>query len=149
MADYPHDKDLSLENLEREGIMPRPTPFRRTTTPLALSNDVVLDPNDPFESAIADVVLKARAKRRDLTLIDNPFINFRMISSTMAVKDFGDREAALFNVIQEIARIAMLRANERMDDTVNETDDSTFLNLAVYACLCYAIHKSDLDNGED
>lgn len=101
--------------------------------------NVVLDPDDPFDRALIPIVLTNRAKRRDYANDGDPFSNFRTTSALLGMDGFGPAESALFNVCQKIARLKALRANGRMDDPTNESVMDTYLDLAVYAIITYAI----------
>lgn len=111
---------------------------------------IVLDPGDPFENALISMVRTNRAKRRDYA-IDKElkgggvFSNFEETSEGMRIEGFGSTEAALFNVLQKLARIRSLRANDRLDDPANESVLDTYLDLAVYAVITYAIAKQKLE----
>jgi hypothetical protein len=57
----------------------------------------------------------------------------------MGLPGFGAVEAALFNMAQKMTRLQSLRLNGRMDDPRNEAVADTYLDLAVYGILTYAI----------
>jgi hypothetical protein len=100
---------------------------------------VVLDPNDPFDAALIPIVRTNRKKRADYALDGDPFSNFKETSAALGVPGFGPVEAALFNVLQKLARLKSLRANGRMNDTANEAVADTYLDLAVYAVIVLAL----------
>jgi hypothetical protein len=50
-------------------------------------------------------------------------------------------EAGLFNVTQKLARLKSLRQNGRMGDPKNEAVLDTYLDLAVYGVLVYAMAR--------
>jgi hypothetical protein len=102
---------------------------------------VTLDPSDPFDAAIIPIVETNRRKRADYAKDGNPFDNFETSSNLMGLDGFGPTEAALFNVTQKLARLKSLRQNGRMDDPENEAVLDTYLDLAVYGILAYAIHR--------
>jgi hypothetical protein len=104
-----------------------------------MNNEIVLDENDPFENALIQIVKTNRAKRRDYALDGDPFSNFKATSDLMGIKDFGPAESAFFNIVQKIARLQSLRANGRLNDTVNESALDTYLDLAVYSVILLAI----------
>lgn len=103
---------------------------------------VVLNPEDPFDAALIPIVETNRRKRRDYAHDSDPFSNFRTTSAMMAMgESFGPIESALFNIHQKVARIQSLRANGRLTDAANESVDDTFLDLAVYSIIAYALKR--------
>ena len=106
---------------------------------------IVLDPGDPFESALIQMVQTNRAKRRDYAVDGSPFSNFEETAAGMNMQGFGPIESSLFNVLQKLARIRSLRANGRVNDPANESVLDTYLDLAVYAVITYAIAKQKLE----
>jgi len=100
-----------------------------------------LNPEDPFERVLIDMVAMNRRKRRDYALDGSPFSNFDTTAAAMGMPGFGAVESAIFNVNQKLARLRSLRANGRLDDTANETVDDTYLDLAIYACIALAISR--------
>lgn len=106
-----------------------------------LTAKVTLDPNDPFEAVVLDMVKTNRAKRADYAVDGSPFSNFDDTANALGIDGFNAVDSALFNVNQKIARLRSLRKNGRMDDTANESVTDTYLDLAVYACIALAIHK--------
>jgi hypothetical protein len=107
---------------------------------------ITLDPNDPFDAALIPIVQTNRKKRADYAKDGNPFDNFETSSALLGLEGFGPTESALFNVTQKLARLKSLRQNGRMDDLQNEAVADTYLDLAVYGVLAYAIHRSHLDS---
>lgn len=95
-----------------------------------------LDSQDPFEKAILDIVKMNRKKRADYALDGNPFSNFEFTSSVMGMG--GAEESAIFNVAQKLARLSSLRGNRRLPQ--NEAVEDTYLDLAVYGVIAYAIY---------
>ena len=55
----------------------------------------------------------------------------------------GPVEAALFNVAQKMTRLQSLRENGHMNDPANEAVADTYLDLAVYAILAFALSRQD------
>jgi hypothetical protein len=107
--------------------------------------DITLDPTDPFDAAVAEIVRINRRKRADYALDgDDVFSNFRQTSEVIAVDGFGPADAALFNVIQKVMRLRSLRANGRMDDPANEAAADTYLDLAVYAIIALALSREEV-----
>jgi len=104
---------------------------------------VTLDPHDPFDAALIPIVQTNRRKRADYARDGDPFSSFRTSSSLIGLDGFGPVEAALFNITQKLSRLKSLRENGRMDDPQNEAVADTYLDLAVYGVLCYALALED------
>jgi hypothetical protein len=102
---------------------------------------IVLNPDDPFESALISMVQTARRKRADYARDGSPFSNFETTSEMLGIPGWTRIDSAFFNVLQKIARLKALRANGRMDDPQNESVIDTYLDLAVYAVLTYAMAR--------
>lgn len=107
----------------------------------AITCGLVLDETDPFESVLIDMVKVNRAKRADYAVDGSPWSNFVDTSEGMGIEGFGPVEAAEHNVRQKLARIKSLRANGRTDDPENESVNDTYLDMANYSALAYAIRK--------
>lgn len=97
---------------------------------------VTLDRNDPFESALIHIVEINRRKRADYGRDGEPFSNFKATARSFGMQP---EEAALFNVAQKLERILTLRANNRKPE--NEAVIDSYLDLAVYGVIAYAILK--------
>ena len=104
------------------------------------SDSVLLNKFDPFESVLINIVDTNRKKRKDYAADGDPFSNFETSSDLLGLQGFGPIEASLFNVTQKLARLKALRTNGRMRDTANESVADTYLDLAVYAVITYAIY---------
>lgn len=109
-------------------------------------DSITLDPSDPFDAALIPMVMTQRAKRSDYAKDGSPFSNFQTTADLMGMPAFGPKESAIFNVFQKIARLQSLRANGRMNDVKNESVLDTYLDLAVYAVITYAIAKHEHDS---
>jgi hypothetical protein len=105
---------------------------------------ITLDPNDPFDAALIPMVLTNRKKRADYAKDGDPFDNFKTSSALMGFEGFGPADAALFNVTQKLARLKSLRQNGRMHDPQNEAVADTYLDLAVYAVLAFAMARAGM-----
>lgn len=103
---------------------------------------VTLDPNDPFDAALIPIVETNRKKRADYARDGDPFDNFVTSSDLLGLQGFGPVESALFNMTQKLARLKSLRRNGRMDDPQNEAVSDTYLDLAVYGVLTFALARS-------
>jgi hypothetical protein len=114
-------------------------------------NNVTLDPTDPFDAALIPIVLTNRRKRADYAKDGSPFSNFETTADMLGLDGFGPAESALFNVCQKIARLKALRANGRMGNTQNESVLDTYLDLAVYSVILYAIvlEQAQLNNQQN
>ena len=77
-----------------------------------------LDLDDPFESAVFDLVKMNRRKRRDYAVDGNPFSNFLGTSNHFGLAVW---ESAEFNLVQKMERLSSLRANGRMEEPENES----------------------------
>jgi hypothetical protein len=99
----------------------------------------ILDPNDPFDAALIPIVETNRRKRKDYAADGDPFSNFKATAGGLGLDGFGPTEAAIFNVLQKLARLQSLRTNGRLHDTANEAVIDTYLDLAVYSIIAYAI----------
>lgn len=98
-----------------------------------------LNPDDPFERVLIKMVKTNRLKRKDYARDADVFSNFHTTAPFTAT---GTPEwSALFNVVQKLARLESLQINGRLDDPENEAVEDTFLDLAVYAVIAYAIYK--------
>ena len=100
-----------------------------------------LDPSDPFDKVIINMVSMNRKKRRDYAADSDPFSNFRDTARNMALDGFGPAEAAYALLLTKISRLRSLRANGRMEDTANESVLDTYLDLAVYSVILLALVK--------
>jgi hypothetical protein len=102
---------------------------------------VTLDPEDPFESVITTMVETNRRKRLDYAVDGSPFSNFDDTSNNLGLDGFSSSDSALFNILQKIARLRSLRKNGRLNDPANEAVEDTYLDLAVYAVIAFAIYR--------
>jgi hypothetical protein len=121
-----------------------PAALDDVTAPFTPLGEITLDPTDPFDAAVAEIVRINRRKRADYALDGGDvFSNFRQTSEVIAVEGFGPADSALFNVIQKVMRLRSLRANGRMDDPANEAAADTYLDLAVYAIIALALSREE------
>jgi hypothetical protein len=104
-----------------------------------MTNKLTLDPSDPFDCAIMSIIEIYRRKRRDYAKDSEPLSNFRTTAQLLGLDGFGPAESALVNVIQKLARLQSLRINVRMDSPDNESVADTYLDLAVYSIITYAL----------
>lgn len=105
--------------------------------------DITLDPHDPFERVLIDMISTNRRKRKDYAEDESIFTNFQITSK---FANFENRWlSALFNCQQKLARIQALRHNGRLNDPSNEAVYDTVLDNAVYAVIALAILVEDQD----
>jgi hypothetical protein len=109
-------------------------------------NKITLDPSDPFDAALIPIVEINRRKRRDYAISGDPFSNFTTTSGLLGLEGFGPVEAALFNVAQKLARLQALRKNGRLEDPANEAVIDSYLDLAVYGIITYALARQEIDH---
>lgn len=113
---------------------------------------VTLNQDDPFEKVLIDIVTTNRRKRKDYAVDGSPWSNFDDTSDGMGVEGFGAAESAEHNVRQKLTRLRSLRLNGRMADPANEAVTDTYLDMAVYATIAYAIHRfpsGEVDHGRE
>lgn len=103
--------------------------------PNPFEGNTVLDTEDPFEAALIDLVDMHRRKNADYAH-GSTWSNFDFTAGVLGITA---QEAALHNVAQKIARLAALKANGRTANPNNESVKDTYLDLAVYAIITYAI----------
>lgn len=118
--------------------------FASTIPSIAQEDDhtlITLDENDPFEGVLVDIIRMNRKKRADYAADADIFSNFRDTASMLGLSGFSERESALFNILQKIARLKSLRANGRMDNPNNESVVDTVLDLAVYSVIYLALMR--------
>lgn|SRR6476469_9875609 len=110
-----------------------------------------LDLNDPFDSAVAKLVAMNRKKRADYAADSDWASNFRDVAGNLALSGFGPPESALVLLLTKIARLRSLRLNGRMEDPSNESVLDTYLDLAVYSVIVFALvsEAADIDPGID
>jgi hypothetical protein len=136
---YLSKTETSMRNDNISDPSTRPPWQAKIDVPDFPQNKTTLDPNDPFDAALIPIVETNRRKRKDYAKDGDPFSNFKVTSQGMGMAGFGPTEAAIFNVLQKLARLQSLRTNGRLRDTANEAVIDTYLDLAVYAIIAYAI----------
>lgn len=102
---------------------------------------VSLNPDDPFERVIIDMVETNRRKRADYAVDGSPWSNFDDVANSLGITGFAPVDSANFNIEQKSARLRSLRKNGRMDDPANESVADTYLDRAVYSVIALAMHK--------
>ena len=131
--------DLELVN--------RPTAFKLDGVDLSSYETValeelvdVLNPDDPFERVIMDMVATNRRKRADYAVDGSPWSNFDDTANALGIDGFTPVDSVNFNIEQKSARLRSLRKNGRMSDPRNESVTDTYLDRAVYAVIALAMH---------
>jgi hypothetical protein len=82
-----------------------------------------------------------RKKRADYAKDGDPFSSFKVTSDLLGLDGFGPVESAIMNVAQKLSRLKALRENGCMNDPANEAVADTYLDMAVYAVLAYAMQR--------
>lgn len=100
----------------------------------------VLNPDDPFERVIMDMVATNRRKRADYAVDGSPWSNFDDTANALGIDGFTPVDSVNFNIEQKSARLRSLRKNGRMQDPRNESVTDTYLDRAVYAVIALAMH---------
>ena len=149
--DEPHEQGTTLycscyipTRVDPEFQATRKRLFASTMLSTAQEDDhalITLDENDPFECVLVDIIRMNRRKRADYAADADIFSNFRDTASMLGLSGFSERESALFNILQKIARLKSLRANGRMDNPNNESVVDTVLDLAVYSVIYLALMR--------
>lgn len=97
---------------------------------------VALDPSDPFDAALIDIVKLNRSKRGDYAKDGDIFSNFRDAGRTCGL-DAGKIVDVMLGI--KAARLVALEQNNREPN--NESVLDTILDRAVYGIIGYAIAK--------
>lgn len=100
----------------------------------------VLNPDDPFERVLIDMVATNRRKRADYAVDGSPWSNFDDTANALGIDGFTPVDSVNFNIEQKSARLRSLRKNGRMTDPRNESVTDTYLDRAVYAVIALAMH---------
>ena len=87
-------------------------------------------------AALEQIVATQRKKAADYAKVADPFSNFGLTAQFFGMTNY---EAADFNEVQKLARLAALRLNKR-DTPENEAVEDTYLDKAVYAVLAFAMY---------
>lgn len=118
---------MSIEPFDSQGGVP--------------SRHILIDRDDPFGETLAKIWEMHERKGADYAADSDQFSNFRDTSDLMALDRFSAVESAWFNILQKVVRIKSLRRNGRLDDPANEAVTDTYLDLAVYAVICYTLSQ--------
>lgn len=140
LSEYLNKKGLNSDMIDNH-YSDSPAPWQAPSGFARPITRIELDPKDPFECVLIDIVDTNRRKRKDYAADGDPFSNFTLTSELLGLDGFDAVESALFNVCQKLARLKALRMNGRMDNPENESVADTYLDLAVYAVITYAIYR--------
>lgn len=103
-------------------------------------NPNTLNPDDPFERVIMDMLATNRRKRADYAVDGSPWSNFDDTANALGIPGFTPVDSVNFNIEQKSARLRSLRKNGRMQDPRNESVADTYLDRAVYSVIALAMH---------
>jgi hypothetical protein len=112
---------------------------------------VVLDPNDPIDEVLIEMVKLNRRKRADYAKDTDPLSNFFRTAEIMRERgyvDWSGLTSVEYALAIKQARIEALRANGRMDQTANESVRDTMLDDAVYSVLKIAVYDRIIDQAQ-
>lgn len=101
----------------------------------------VLNPDDPFERVIMDMVATNRRKRADYAVDGSPWSNFDDTANALGIEGFTPGDSVNFNIEQKSARLRSLRKNGRMSDPRNESVADTYLDRSVYSVIALAMYR--------
>lgn len=95
----------------------------------------ILDPNDPFERAVMDIVTMNRKKRKDYSADGSIWWNFDATGDLTGLR----RDQVIWvNICQKVNRLRSLVDRK----PTNESTIDTKLDLAVYSILLYTESQS-------
>lgn len=103
----------------------------------------LLDPFDPIDTILIDMVRINRRKRADYAKDGDPLSNFFRTAEIMRGKGYADWDALTsveYAIAIKQARLEALRINGRLEQTQNESVRDTLLDGAVYAVLQLAVY---------
>jgi len=107
------------------------------------SDTVELDPSQPFERVLIEMLELHRKKRADYAIDGDALWNFYRTAQIMEEKGWRGLNAlasADFLLAVKQARMEALRANGRTEQTANEPVRDTLIDDANYAVLKLAIY---------
>lgn len=113
---------------------------------LDLADPVELDPTDPIDKVLAEMVALNRRKRADYAHDGDPLSNFYRTAQIMRTKGYSGWSALTsveYALAIKEARLEALRANGRFNLTQNESVRDSLLDQAVYAVLAIAVYDRD------
>lgn len=98
----------------------------------------VLDPRDPFETALADIIVIYRRRKPTLMVHGNIFATFEASARSLDIPYFTVPEAILHEIQKEQARLNVMRRNNILYDPDSEEAFGAYLELVFHANLLYA-----------
>lgn len=104
---------------------------------------VELNPFDPFEAALIDIVTVNRRKRQDYATEKDIFSNFRFVASTCGMPSAAVAADTL--VMVKHGRILSIRQNNRVP--ANESLEDSYLDRAVYSIIAYVLVQEETQGG--
>jgi hypothetical protein len=107
--------------------------------PIVVGDGLALNPNDPFEGPLANLVMLQRMKRADYASDDNPFKNFDANAAALGLPNYTALEDCKSMVFRKLGRINNLRGR----DPRNETVEDSYQDLVVYAILMLGLYYRD------
>ena len=96
-----------------------------------------LDPEDPFEAVVAEMVTMNRKKRKDYAGEDHPFQNF--YDSAYQQSATGGNSCECLIATKQSRLRTLLRDNANAPE--NESIEDTLIDRAVYTAIAVAIYK--------
>ena len=124
---------------EAEGIpSPYPRGEHRAVPDMSGFQGVVLDVNDPVESAMNDLIHLYRYRRPGLVIDGDVFATYASAARALELPSFGVPEALLHLVQQEQARINAMRRAGTLFNQDNTEAQAAYLEMAFHANLLYA-----------
>jgi hypothetical protein len=108
-----------------------------------------LDPSDPFEDILIDMVEIHRKKKADYGADNNPLSNFDKVAALVPVPEYDSTMDCLTMVIRKLCRIENL-VNKNCGFKVvaaNESLEDSMIDLAVYSVLLIELYRRDYGRG--
>ena len=102
-----------------------------------MSEDLTLNPDDPIERVLLDIVRTNRAKRADYAQDGNIFSNFEQAAFAAGT---SVEQGIEYMIATKQARLVALRTNGR--PPANESVYDTKLDRAVYSVIALAYDRS-------
>ena len=107
-----------------------------TAAPIYPSSGLRLDPNDPFEATLIDMVTVNRAKRHDYTREgSSPWDNFDGVEQALGLPAGTATDVLIATKMHRKKALATREVGPQ-----NEALEDTLLDHAVYAVIAYARH---------
>lgn len=104
-----------------------------------MSDTLTLDPNDPFEKQLIDIVATNRRKRKDYAGDGDPFRNFKDTAIQVNGSPGLSVEVLLATKASRLKTLLFTGAS-----AVNESVEDTILDRAVYSIIALAMYRQGL-----